>query len=200
MRRIVVLVSCGVGGYMFGMFPSADIAARLARVGNLRESGTRNPGAANALEVLGKPWAFGIALGDIAKGYLAGKLGQKLAGTAGGNLAATAAVVGHCFPANAEFRGGKGVATSVGQVIAMQPAYVVMDAAAAGFASQLVSSPHKARKSTTIAAAIWVGTTSLWYLRGWRNPGGPRIHISHPAAALASSAIVVTRFVQEESS
>ncbi|MFV1991032.1 MAG: glycerol-3-phosphate acyltransferase [Acidimicrobiales bacterium] len=199
MRRFVALAFCGAGGYVLGMFPSADIAARLARVKSLRESGTQNPGAANALEVLGKSWALGVAVGDITKGYIAGRLGQKLSGTAGGNLAATAAVVGHCFPACADFRGGKGVATSVGQVIATQPVYVLADAAAAGVATQMVSSPHKARKSTMIAAVVWVGTTSLWYLRGWPNPGGPRIHISHPLAALASSAVIVTRFLQEES-
>jgi acyl phosphate:glycerol-3-phosphate acyltransferase len=200
MRRILVLLSCAAGGYLLGTFPSADIASRLARTQNLRDAGTQNPGAANALEVLGKPWAVGIAVGDVAKGYLAGLLGQRLGGVSGANLAATSAVVGHCYPAHRGFRGGKGVATSVGQVIATQPAYLPVDAAAAAAAAALVTSPHKARKSMTISSAVWVAATGLWYARRWPNPAAPPIHLSHVAAAFTSSAVVITRFIQEEDS
>jgi glycerol-3-phosphate acyltransferase PlsY len=67
-------------GYVIGMFPSADLVARLASRGSvdLRESGSGNPGGLNAARVLGKKWGLVVIVLDAAKGALAGLLGLLL--------------------------------------------------------------------------------------------------------------------------
>ena len=77
--------------------PCADTAARLASGGtaDLREAGTGNPGAVNAMAVLGKRWGWGILAADAAKGALACAAGRRLAGATGAHAAGAAAVVGH---------------------------------------------------------------------------------------------------------
>ena len=93
-------VAAAVAGYLLGTIPSADAAARLATGGaaDLRTLGSGNPGAVNAMDVLGKGWGYGIMAADVLKGAVACAVGRRLAGGAGAHVAGTAAVVGHCFP------------------------------------------------------------------------------------------------------
>ena len=124
MVRGLRLAAAAVGGYLAGTLPSADIAARLATGGatDLREAGSGNPGAANAIGVLGAKWGYGVMAADIAKGAVACGVGRRVAGPTGAHVGGTAAVVGHCYPVWNGFRGGKGVAPSVGQCVATFPA------------------------------------------------------------------------------
>lgn len=196
----VRLVSAALGGYLVGSGPVADVGARLAsgHKRSLRREGTGNPGGANALVVLGKRWGYGIILADIAKGAAACRVGRRVAGDAGAHLAGTAAVVGHCFPIWSGFRGGKGVAVSLGQCAATFPPYVPVDlavawvAAAKRWPARRFPSPTMA--ATVIASAAWV-TASLfsWRFR-WPNAWGPRPTVLLPAAAAASSAVILSRF------
>jgi hypothetical protein len=104
-------------GYLVGTFPTADIVARQASGGsiNLRQTGSRNPGGANAMNVLGAKAGIAVMVGDIGKGALACCAGALVAGPPGAHLAGTASVVGHCYPVWSGFTGGgKGVACSVG--------------------------------------------------------------------------------------
>ena len=179
------------GGYLLGMIPSADIAARLARRPDLRASGTGNPGALNAGHVLGKSWGTAVSVADIAKGVAAARLGGALAGPAGANLASTAAVGGHCFPLGRT--GGKGVATSIGQVIGTFPVYLPVDAAVA-FATSALPLKQRTRTAAAVASATWVLTAAHWWWHGYRNPGGVTATASLPLAAAASSAIIALRF------
>ena len=149
-RRTVRLLAPASGGYLLGMIPSAEIAARLAGRPDLRASGTGNPGALNAGHVLGKSWGAAVSVADIAKGVAAARLGGALAGPAGANLASTAAVGGHCFPLGRT--GGKGVATSIGQVIGTFPVYLPLDAAVA-FATSGLPPKQRTRSATTAAPA-----------------------------------------------
>ena len=66
-------LASAAAGYLIGTVPCADAAARLATGGtaDLRRSGTGNPGAVNAMAVLGKAWGWGILAADAAKGGLA---------------------------------------------------------------------------------------------------------------------------------
>ncbi len=188
------------GGYVLGMIPSADVAARLARGpgADLRDEGTGNPGAANAMGVLGKGWGAAVMVADIAKGVAAGVLGRRIAGGAGADVASTAAVVGHCFPAWNGFRGGKGVATSVGQVIATFPPYFPVDAALAGGTVRIPGLRRPAFTAATVAASGWVVAATVWWRRDlpnlWAAPAGPTL----PAGAAVSSAVIVWRFVEAE--
>lgn len=197
---VLPLLSAAAGGYLAGSLPVADLGARLASGGarSLRSEGTGNPGGANALVVLGKRWGYAIILADIAKGAAACGLGRRAAGDAGAHLAGTAAVIGHCFPVWSRFRGGKGVAVSLGQCAATFPLYVPVDLAVAWataakrWPARRFSSPTLA--ATVIASATWVVAGVLSCRWRWPNAWGPRPTALLPAAAMASSAVVLSRF------
>lgn len=190
------LAGAAVVGYALGGLPSADVAARLARGGatDLRRAGSGNPGAVNAMGVLGKGWGYGVLGADMAKGALACAAGRALAGDGGAHLAGTAAVVGHCFPAGAEFRGGKGVAASAGQCLATFPAYFPIDLGVA-LATSTRRWRHRAFAATMVASCCWVAGGLLWWWRGWPNGWGPRPSAGLPLAAAATSALIWSRFV-----
>jgi glycerol-3-phosphate acyltransferase PlsY len=182
-------------GYVLGAMPSADVAARLATGGrtDLRAAGTGNPGAANALQVLGPGWGYGVMAADIGKAALACAVGRRLAGPVGAHGAGTAAVVGHCFPVWSGFRGGKGVAASVGQCLATFPAYFPIDLAVAGAVST-GRWRQRARVAALAGSAGWITGAVLWWRRRWPNLWGPPPSAALPAAALASSAVIAYRF------
>ena len=197
--RAAGVLGAAAAGYLVGTVPTADVAARVASGGSadLRAAGTRNPGGANALVVLGKGWGYGVMLVDIAKGALACGAGRRLAGEAGAHVAGTAAVVGHCFPVWNGFRGGKGVAASVGQCVATFPVYVPFDVGLAW----LVATPQWSRRvgtrtliATAVSSTAWVGAAGLWWRRGWPNGWAPRASAGLPLAAAASSAVILSRF------
>lgn len=195
------LAAAAAAGYAMGAVPSADVATRLATgdVDALRTAGTGNPGGANALVVLGKAWGYGIMLVDIAKGAGACAVGRRVAGSAGAHVAGTAAVVGHCFPAWRGFRGGKGVAVSLGQCVATFPVYVPADLAVAWvtaarrWPARHFRSPTFA--ATVVASSAWVAASVAAWRRHWPNLWGPAPDAALPAAAAASSAVIVSRFV-----
>ena len=167
-RRAVRLMAAASGGYLLGVIPSADIAARITRRSDLRMSGTGNPGGMNASHVLGKSWGMAVSVVDIAKGVAAARLGQALAGDAGANLASTAAVGGHCFPLGRT--GGKGVATSIGQVIGTFPVYLPLDAAVA-LATSVMPLKQRTRTATTVASITWVADSGALVVARLAQPG-----------------------------
>ncbi|MBW3547918.1 MAG: glycerol-3-phosphate acyltransferase [Actinobacteria bacterium] len=136
MRR---LGGAAVLGYLVGTVPSADLACRLATGGtaDLRAAGSRNPGANNAMKLLGARWGYGVMAADMVKGALACSAGRVVAGDPGAHVAGVTAVVGHCYPVWNGFRGGKGVATSFGQCVATFPAWSVPDLLVAWGAASL---------------------------------------------------------------
>ena len=189
-----LLLSAAVG-YLAGTIPSADLAAKAASGGSvdLRSSGTGNPGAANAMAVLGSRWGTVIMAADIAKAAAASGVGRRVAGPSGANLAGTAAVVGHCFPVWNGFRGGKGVACSVGQCLVTFPAYLPFDL---GVAALTASGPWRSRaRSATVAASVaWVAAATVWWRRRLPNAWGPPATGALPLGAVASSAVILYRF------
>ena len=190
------LLAAAAVGYASGAFPSADVATKLATKGDvdLRAAGSGNPGAANAMKVLGSGWGYGVMAADIAKAAGAAAAGRRLAGTTGAHVAGTAAVVGHCWPAWNGFRGGKGVAASVGQCLATFPAYFPIDLAVAGLTSASPRWKQRAYAATAVASACWVGGGVVWWRRRWPNLWGPPPTPALPLAAAASSAVILDRF------
>jgi acyl phosphate:glycerol-3-phosphate acyltransferase len=186
--------------YLIGTLPSADIVTRLATKGrvDIRSVGTGNPGAANVAVVLGKKWGAVVMAADVAKGLLACRLGGRLAGAPGTHVAGPAAVAGHCYPAWDGFDGGKGVATSSGQVLATFPIYFPIDAAVAAVVTRLPMLHRRAFAATEVASAAWVVSALLWWRRGLPNPGGAPPGPGLAIAALATSAIIRVRFEQTE--
>lgn len=184
-------------GYALGGFPSADLATWAAgrdRSLDLRQAGSGNPGAANAMDVLGKGWGWAILVADIAKGALACTAGRALAGSSGAHVSGTSAVVGHCFPAANGFRGGKGVAASTGQCLATFPAYFPLDLAVALLAAR-PRWRHQAFTGTMVASALWVASGVLWWRKAWPNLWGPPPGPGLPASAAATSAVICYRFL-----
>ncbi len=120
MIRDVLLL---VVAYLLGSVPFGVVVARAGGGVDLRRVGSGNIGATNVLRAVGKGAAALTLLGDIGKGALAVGLGCWF-GVSPTVLAmiALAAVVGHLLPVFAGFRGGKGVATTLGVVVAAMPA------------------------------------------------------------------------------
>jgi len=105
-------------GYLLGSIPFGVLLTRAAGVGDLRQIGSGNIGATNVLRTGRKGLAAATLLLDMAKGAVAVLLAAAfLPGMAA--LAATAAFIGHCYPVWLKFRGGKGVATLMGVVLAL---------------------------------------------------------------------------------
>lgn len=187
------LVVAAATGYLLGTVPAAAAAARVATGGrtDLRRAGTGNPGAVNAMAVLGRGWGTAVLAADIAKGAVAGAAGRRLAGDDGAHVAGAAAVIGHCFPVWTGFRGGKGVAASCGQCLATFPAYLPADLAVAWAVGRWRG---RTLPATAVASSLWVGAGLLWWRRGWPNAWGPPPTAALPLAAAVSSAAILYRF------
>ena len=105
-------------GYMIGKFNGLDI----------RRHGSKNIGATNVRRILGRPWGIACFILDFLKGLIPVMfIGHVIGGSwaigagYGGLIAAIGAVLGHVFPIWLMFRGGKGVATSLGVVCGLAP-------------------------------------------------------------------------------
>lgn len=190
--------AAAVFGYVAGTLPSADLVAKAAGAGvDPRAHGSGNPGAANVAQLLGKR-AGGAVFGlDMAKAVVAGQVGRAAAGAVGANVASSAAVLGHCYPVWKQFRGGKGVAASFGQMLATFPAYLPVDIALGAVAAK--SDFWKQRPVGTIGAicGLWVGLASIWSRRSLPNLWGLAPSRSLPITAAVSSAAIIHRFWTE---
>ncbi len=112
------LLAAFAGGYLLGSIPFGLLLARLAGLGDIRGIGSGNIGATNVLRTGRKGLAAATLLLDAGKG--AGAV--LLAGVWGPDpqlMAALGAVLGHLFPLWLRFRGGKGVATALGVLLAL---------------------------------------------------------------------------------
>jgi len=115
-----------VGAYLLGSVSFAVIVSRLMGLADPRTYGSGNPGATNVLRSGNKAAAILTLLGDAAKGWLAVWLVQRYGpawsvGEWGAALAGVAVFLGHLYPLFLRFKGGKGVATAAGVVLAFNP-------------------------------------------------------------------------------
>ena len=109
--------------YLVGAIPSSLIVGKLFKGIDLREHGSRNLGATNVYRVLGWKFAIPVAILDILKGtipvfFFAPQVSSSLVTAL---LMGIAAIVGHVYSVFAGFRGGKGVATATGVMLALTP-------------------------------------------------------------------------------
>lgn len=111
-----------IAAYLLGSIPFAVVFSRLFGLQDPRTYGSGNPGATNVLRSGNKAAAALTLIGDAAKGWLAVWLAMRLEAsallTAG---VAIAVFLGHLYPVFLKFKGGKGVATAFGVMIAIQP-------------------------------------------------------------------------------
>jgi glycerol-3-phosphate acyltransferase PlsY len=147
--------------FLLGAIPFGVVVSRLFFRRDLRTEGSGNIGAANALRTLGKGGAIAVLVLDGLKGALPIVVGLALEGPPLAAILAFAAILGHCFSPFLGFRGGKGVATNFGAVIALAwPAGLVF--AAVWLAAVLLSGFSSA--GSLLAALVMI--PALWLLAG----------------------------------
>lgn len=130
MERVICL---GIG-YLFGIFQTAYIYGKMNGI-DIREYGSGNAGTTNALRVLGKKAGLIVFLGDVAKTVIAVLIVRFLFGRTHGDMlpllgmyAAAGAILGHNFPVQLGFKGGKGIACTAGLVVTLGPIVTVLEA------------------------------------------------------------------------
>ena len=107
--------------YLLGSIPMGLLLTRLAGKGDLRRVGSGNIGATNVMRVGGLRMAGLVWILDMAKAAAAVSIGKYIAGDAFGAWCGFAAIVGHCYPVWLKFKGGKGISSLFGTLLAVSP-------------------------------------------------------------------------------
>lgn len=164
-----LLIETVIGAFLVGSIPTGYLVAR-ARGVDIRQHGSGNIGATNVLRTLGKPLGVFVFVADALKGFAAVWLAQRL-GNAElsawlGIAAAVAVIAGHNYTPWLGFRGGKGIATSAGVLLALTP-WTVPVIVAVWF---IVFKTTRYVSIASIAASIAVplSVAGLW----WGNVAG----------------------------
>jgi glycerol-3-phosphate acyltransferase PlsY len=113
------LALVALAAYLLGSVPFGIVMARLFGLGDLRKIGSGNIGATNVLRTGNKPAAALTLILDAGKGGIAVLIARALFAEDAAQIAGFAAFFGHCFPIFLGFRGGKGVATFLGTLLAL---------------------------------------------------------------------------------
>lgn len=113
--KFIILVALA---YFIGNISPSIILGKIAGV-DIKKEGSGNAGTTNALRVLGKKAAIITLLIDVGKGILAVSLGMYFGGYTIGTFCAIAVFCGHIWPCFYNFKGGKGVATAFGAILAV---------------------------------------------------------------------------------
>lgn len=172
-------------GYFLGAIPIGIFAGQAFAGIDPREAGSRNIGFTNVLRVAGKAAGLVTLIGDIGKGALAVYLARVLVGPAAGDsilAAGAAAILGHMFPIFLGFKGGKGVATALGVMLAAEPAI-------GGCLVALWLTAAAIWRMSSLAALIAFGSLPLWV---WL------FHATVPMAAFATGIIILIVYRHRE--
>lgn len=116
---MLAYVLSAIVGYLLGSIPFGLVATKLAGLGDVRSIGSGNIGATNVLRTGRKDLAAITFLGDAGKGAVAVLLAAAIWGPEAAMVAGVAAFFGHVFPVWLGFKGGKGVATYIGILLAL---------------------------------------------------------------------------------
>jgi glycerol-3-phosphate acyltransferase PlsY len=103
--------------YFIGNISFAYILGKIFAKKDVREYGSGNAGATNAFRTFGKKVGALVFLGDVLKGVAAVLLGRYLGGQTGAYIAGAFVIIGHNWPVLLSFKGGKGVATTIGVML-----------------------------------------------------------------------------------
>lgn len=163
-----MIVVSAVVGYLIGSLPTAASLARLWGV-SLRESGSGNPGANNALRLGGPALGATVLLIEISKGLAAVIAGSALAGELGAAVGGIGAVAGNVYNVWYRFDGGKGLGISAGVLTGTWPT-VLLPLVVIMIAIALPT------RSSGLAAIVAIGALNgsalLWWLLGWPTGWG----------------------------
>ncbi len=157
-----------VGGYLLGSIPFGLVLTRLAGLGDIRMIGSGNIGATNVLRTGNKPLALAVLLLDSGKGAVAVLLAAQ-AGEDAALAAGLGAVLGHLFPVWLGFKGGKGVATTLGTLLALWLAVaLVFRISSAAALTAVATTPVAAflMRHPALAVVALLIAGLVWYKHG----------------------------------
>ena len=167
---VIWYVVTAIIGYVIGCISFGYLAGKIFKGKDIREEGSGNAGTANAIRNYG--WAIGLFtfVGDVAKGAAAAWIGFLLIpdmGMLGGTpvpvgvcIGGLAAVLGHIWPVFLKFRGGKGVATSLGVFLVMMPLH---SAIVLGVCIIIIASTRTVSIGSLIGTALVVVASFLFF-------------------------------------
>ncbi|PYL21252.1 MAG: acyl-phosphate glycerol 3-phosphate acyltransferase [Verrucomicrobia bacterium] len=188
---MVTLAVFLLGSYLLGSIPFGYLAGRLQGI-DIRQAGSCNVGATNVVRVLGKGYGYPVFALDCSKGFAAVKISMLMATGRPpewnspeifGILAAMCSVLGHLYPPWLKFKGGKGVATSAGALLALTPVatligvaiwiivfwltrYVSLASLTAAVVLPIVilvvSSPDQNKRKPLVCSSICVAAVVVW--------------------------------------
>jgi glycerol-3-phosphate acyltransferase PlsY len=171
-----------ISGYLIGSIPIGLIVGRIMGGVDVRDYGSGKTGFTNSLRVLGLRRSVPVFLGDLAKGAIAASLplvysDDPWARAAGG----FAAVVGHVWPVFAGFRGGRGVLTGAGVLLALSPIAALLVVPLAGLVLYLT----RIVSITSISGAAFAGAIFCAAAAAGQTPW------AYAAAAVAGATLVI---------
>lgn len=168
MRTVPELVwwlAAALVGYALGAINPAAIVARIFHV-DLRSSGSGNPGATNVGRVLGPKWGVMVGTLDVLKGFIPAVVFGMLGGQTAGEIAGVAAVLGHITSPFLKGRGGKGVATTLGAILGVQPLLAIPVLVAFGIG---VAIWHRVGLGAVLAAITLLVSGVVGWRMGWTD-------------------------------
>ena len=154
-----------VVGYALGAVNPAAIIARVFHV-DLRSAGSGNPGATNVGRVLGPRWGVLVGALDILKGFVPAYVFGVLGGQTSGEVAGLAAVLGHITSPYLKGRGGKGVATTLGAILGVQPLLAIPVLLAFGIGVLIW---HRVGLGAVLAAVVLAISGFVGWRTGWTD-------------------------------
>ena len=168
--------------YLLGSIPFGLLITRLMGLGDLRQIGSGNIGATNVLRTGNKAAAAATLILDAAKGAVAVLLARKLVGEDAAQVAALFSFLGHIFPVWLRFRGGKGVATFLGTLLALDWRVGLACCATWALAAAITRISSLAALTAAAMSTLWLMVfreghmiflvavlTVLVYARHWAN-------------------------------
>lgn len=148
-------------GYMLGSVSFSYLIVRLVKGIDIRTVGSHNAGGRNVMLHIGQGWGWLVGILDAGKGALAAWMGFTLGGSLTvGVLAGLMAVLGHNYPFYLGFRGGKGIAASLGALLVLMPVETVIGIAVLGVMYFLVT--HSIAFSSGLGFLTIAGMAWFW--------------------------------------
>lgn len=115
------LILVAIIAYLIGNISFALLISKIFFKDDVRRHGSGNAGSTNMIRAFGFKIGVITFIGDVLKGMLAAYIGRLLAGTDGSYVAGILVIVGHNWPVFMKFKGGKGVATTIGMLFVVLP-------------------------------------------------------------------------------
>ena len=153
------IILAGIIGYLLGCIPSGVLISKAYGIRDIRKHGSGNSGTTNVLRTLGWLPSVLTLICDCLKGYVACLIGKHLCGDPAMLVGGLCAILGHDFPVFMGFKGGKGIATSLGLIIAINPWLALALLVVQIIAVALTRYMSVASLITTVAFPILVGFT-----------------------------------------